>query len=126
MLVLYTLPGSRSRMAALARSYSVLSTLGVEIVAVPPQASSEAIRELDVAPPALFPVVTDGNADIVRAYRVFAPGSEHAEFLIDRQGYVRAIWRDARGVPDTAAVQAEVERLNAEEAPPPFPDDHVH
>ena len=28
--------------------------------------------------------------------------------------------------PDTAAVQAEVERLNAEEAPPPFPDDHVH
>jgi putative copper resistance protein D len=126
MLVLYTLPGSRSRMAALARSYSVLSTLGVEIVAVPPQASSEAIRELDVAPPALFPVVTDGNADIVRAYRVFAPGSEHAEFLIDRQGYVRAIWRDGRGAPDTAAVQAEVERLNAEEAPPPFPDDHVH
>ena len=127
LLVLYALPESRSRLAALARSYGTLSTLGVEIVAVAPQASLDAIRELDGTPPILFPVVTDGNADIVTTYRLFTPGSGHAEFLIDRQGYIRAVWRnEGGGMPETTAVQAQVERLNAEQAPPPFPDDHVH
>ena len=32
-----------------------------------------------------------------------------------------AIWDDAAG-----AIQAQVEKLNAEKSPPPFPDDHVH
>ena len=60
-------------------------------------------------------------------YRLFVPGAAHAEVLIDRQGYIRAIWRDDRGeMPEAAAVQSQVERLNAEQAPPPFPDDHVH
>ena len=127
LLVLYALPESRSRLAALARSYGTLSTLGVEIVAVAPQASPDAIRELDGTPPILFPVVTDGNADIVTTYRLFTPGSGHAEFLIDRQGYIRGVWRnEGAGMPETTAVQAQVERLNAEQAPPPFPDDHVH
>ncbi len=127
LLVLYALPESRSRLAALARSYGTLSTLGVEIVAVPPQASPDAIRDLGASPPILFPVVTDGNADIMTTYHLFTPGSEHAEFLIDRQGYIRAIWRtEAGGIPEATAVQAQVERLNAEQTPPPFPDDHVH
>jgi len=127
LLVLYALPESRSRLAALARSYGTLSTLGVEIVAVAPQGSPDAIRELDGTPPILFPVVTDGNADIVTTYRLFTPGSGHAEFLIDRQGYIRGVWRnEGAGMPETTAVQAQVERLNAEQAPPPFPDDHVH
>jgi len=51
---------------------------------------------------------------------MFAPGP-HAEILVDRQGYVRAIWRG-----DGGAVQPQVEKLNAEKSPPPFPDDHVH
>jgi hypothetical protein len=55
-----------------------------------------------------------------------APGP-HAELLIDRQGYIRAIWRgDAGGMPEASAVQAQVEKLNEEKSPPPFPDDHVH
>jgi hypothetical protein len=29
-------------------------------------------------------------------------------------------------MPDATAVQAQVERLNEEKAPPPLPDDHVH
>jgi hypothetical protein len=67
--------------------------------------------------------VTDGGAEIVTTYRLFAPGP-HAELLIDRQGYLRAIWKDGV-VPEVAAVQAQVEKLNQEKAPP-FPDDHVH
>ena len=57
---------------------------------------------------------------------MFAPWS-HAELLIDRQGYIREIWRgDAGGMPQASAVQARVEKLNEEKSPPPFPDDHVH
>jgi hypothetical protein len=29
-------------------------------------------------------------------------------------------------MPEAAAVQAQVEKLNEEKSPPPFPDDHVH
>jgi putative copper export protein/mono/diheme cytochrome c family protein/peroxiredoxin len=127
LLVLYDLPASRARMTELARHYGALSVLGVEVVAVPPRSSTEAIAELGEKPPVLFPVVTDGNEDIVAAYRLFAPGAAHAEFLIDRQGYIRAIWRsDQTGMPEADAVQAQVERLNEEKSPPPLPDDHVH
>jgi putative copper resistance protein D len=127
LLVLYELPGSRTRMTELARQYGTLSVLGAEVVAVPPQSSPEAIAELGEKPPVLFPVVTDGNEEIAAAYRLFAPGAAHAEFLIDRQGYIRAIWRsDQTGLPDADAVQAQVERLNEEKSPPALPDDHVH
>jgi putative copper resistance protein D len=120
LVVLYTLPASRARLTELARSYNVLSVLGVEIIAVPMHATADALGELGASPPILFPVVTAGAVDIVTTYRMFAPGT-HAELLVDRQGYIRAIWRDAPG-----AVQTQVEKLNAEKDVPPFPDDHVH
>jgi putative copper resistance protein D len=119
LLVLYTLPGSRGRITELARTYDVLSATGVEIIAVSTHATVDAISELGSSPAVMFPVVTDG-AHIVDAYRMIAPGP-HAEFLIDRQGYIRAIWREASG-----AVQAEVHKLNEESEVAPFPDDHVH
>jgi putative copper resistance protein D len=120
LVVLYTLPGSRERLVELARSYGLLSVLGVEIIAVPMHATADPIGELGASPPILFPIVTDGAAEIIATYRMLAPGA-HAELLIDRQGYIRAIWRGAPG-----AVQAQVEKLNAEKDVPPFPDDHVH
>jgi putative copper resistance protein D len=127
LLVLYDLPRSRARMTELARQYGTLSVLGVEVVAVPPQSSPEAIAELGQSPPVLFPVLTDGNEDITAAYRLFAPGGAHAELLIDRQGYIRAIWGgDQTDMPEAEVVQAQVERLNDEKSPPPLPDDHVH
>jgi hypothetical protein len=120
LVVLYTLPESRARLHELARSYGFLSVLGVEIIAVPTHAPTDALGELGESPPVLFPVVTEGMADIVTTYRMFAPGS-HAELLVDRQGYIRAIWRDA-----PLGLQTQVEKLNAEKDVPPFPDDHVH
>jgi putative copper resistance protein D len=120
LLVLYTLPGSRARMTELARIYDVLWIMGVEVVAVPTHASANAIAQLGSSPAVLFPVVTEGTDAIVATYRMFARGP-HAELLIDRQGYIRAIWRG-----EAARVQPEVEKLNAEKSPPPFPDDHVH
>jgi putative copper resistance protein D len=128
LLVLYSLPGSRARMSELAKHYGALSVLGVEVVAVQPRSSPDAIAELGQAPPVLFPVVTEGNEDITAAFRMFARGAAHAELLIDRQGYIRAIWRgDQSGdMPETEVIQAQVEKLNEEKAPPPPPDDHIH
>lgn len=127
LLVLYALPGSRARMTELAKQYGTLSVLGVEVVAVPPRSSPEAMAELGQSPPVLFPIVTDGNEDIVATYRLFAPSGAHAELLIDRQGYIRAIWgSNQTDMPGAEAVQAQVERLNDEKSPPPLPDDHVH
>src|SRR5262245_3508663 len=127
LVVLYTLPDSAPRIADLARSYNLLWIMGVEVIAVPTDASPDAIRALGaVSPPALFPVVTDGASAIVETYHMFAPGP-HAELLIDRQGYLRAIWRGQReGVPPSAALTQQIELLNAEKNVPPFPDDHVH
>jgi len=98
----------------------VLSVLGVEVIAVPMHAPADPLGELGTSPPVLFPVVTDGAAEIAATYRMFAPES-HAELLVDRQGYVRAIWRGT-----AEGLQAQVEKLNAEKDVPPFPDDHVH
>jgi peroxiredoxin len=114
-------------MTELAKHYGVLSVQGVEVIAAAPRSSPDSIADLGQSPSVLFPVITDGNEDIAAAYRLFAPGSAHTEFLIDRQGYIRAIWRsDRTGMPDADAVQAQVEKLNEEKAPPPIPDDHIH
>jgi putative copper export protein/peroxiredoxin len=128
LLVLYSLPDSRARMSQLAKHYGALSVLGVEVVAVQPQSSPDAIAELEQTPPVLFPVATEGNEEINATFRMFARGSAHAEMLIDRQGYIRAIWRSdqAASMPDTEVIQAEVEKLNEEKTPPPPPDDHIH
>jgi putative copper resistance protein D len=127
LLVLYDLPGSRARMIQLAKHYGALSVQGVEIIAAARRSSQEAIADLGQSPSVLFPVITDGNEDIAAAYRLFTPGAAHAEFLIDRQGYIRAIWRsDQTDMPGADAVQAQVEKLNEEKSPPPLPDDHIH
>lgn len=126
LLVLYTLPQSRARLAQLAERYDVLVPLGVEVVAVPTDAAADAIRRLGPEPRIFFPVVTEGAEDIVAVYRLFAPAA-HAEFLIDRQGYLRAVTAlDTGPPPDLEGLLAEVARLNDEPAAGPPADEHVH
>jgi hypothetical protein len=70
--------------------------------------------------------VTDGAAEILAAYRLFSP-APHAEFLIDRQGYLRAITAAAADAPrDPSLLLAEVQRLNEEKTAAPPPAEHVH
>lgn len=126
LLVLYTLPASYPRLVELSETHGALSTREVEIIAVPSDADPEAIRRLADGPLILYPVVTDGARAIVDTYRLFAR-APHAEFLIDRQGYLRAVTAaagDPRRDPDL--LLAEVQRLNAEKAAPPPPAEHVH
>jgi putative copper resistance protein D len=125
LLVLYDLPASRPRLVQLAERQDTLALLGVEVIAVPRDADPRAIRRLgDVR--AFFPIVTDGAPDIVDTYGRFAERS-HAEFLIDRQGYLRARFAlDPAAPSELNPVLAEVQTLNAEKVTLPPAEEHIH
>jgi putative copper export protein/mono/diheme cytochrome c family protein len=125
LLVLYTLPESRARLAELAENYPNLLVQGVDVVAVPRDADPGAIRHLGAVPPIWFPVVTEGAGDLVTAYGLFAR-EPHAEFLIDRQGYLRAISTGGRSWPDVGGLLTVVHQLNGEKTTAPDPGEHVH
>lgn len=127
LLVVYALPQSRARLTRLAQGYDALVRQGVEVIAVPRDGGADAIRKLAGEDARiLFPVVTDGAEDIVTAYGLFA-SSPHAEFLIDRQGYLRARWAPAQAPDaDLGPLLAAIERLNREPVTAPAPDEHVH
>jgi peroxiredoxin len=126
LLVLYSLPASRPRLERLAQQYELLVVLGTEVIAVPVDADPRAIRRIGAEPRILFPVVTEGAEAIVTAYGLFGSGA-HAEFLIDRQGFIRARWI-ARGETrrDMNLLLAEIQQLNEERAPTAGADEHVH
>ena len=69
LLVLFTLPESRRAPAQLAEAYNTLQALGTEIMAVPLGDGRGILRRLGGRPPILYPVVTDGAADIARDLR---------------------------------------------------------
>src|SRR2546430_6965338 len=104
----------------------MLTTLGVEVIAVPKDASTDAIRALGAEPRILFPIVTEGAPDILAVYNRF-DAAPHAEFLIDRQGYIRARWVSRQPpVRDVNLLLAEVQELNEEKVKAPPADEHVH
>jgi putative copper resistance protein D len=126
LLVLYSLPVSRPRLTQLAAGYPTLTLLGLEVIAVPRDGAPDAIRRLGPEPRALFPLVTEGAGEIVAAYDLLG-GAPHAEFLIDRQGYLRARWTlEGEPVPELGRLLGEVQQLNEERAPAAAADEHVH
>jgi putative copper resistance protein D len=128
LLVLFRLPHSRGHLDRLARHYDILVTMGAEVVAVPTDGGKEIIARLGPVPRILFPVVTEGAEEIVRTYDLLRPGAgPHAEFLIDRQGYLRARWApDGAGWTELTGLLAELEQLNRERPTGPPPDEHIH
>jgi putative copper resistance protein D len=125
LLVVYSLPGSRARLAQLAAAHQILGVLGVEIIAVPRDGDPRAIRTLGPEPRLLFPVVTAGARAIVETYELFGR-APHMEFLIDRAGYLRTRWlAGEEPARDVNLLLAEAQQLNQERTPPPV-DDHVH
>src|SRR5262245_21070626 len=140
LLVLFSLPGSRARLARLAEVYGELHFLDTEIVAAPIDADPGILRKLGGDPPILFPVVTDGAAELVPAYMLFRRGLDpdglrpdppmpsHMELLIDRQGYIRARWipgPTSPGWSDLGRLRAEIAALD-KEVPGAPPEEHVH
>ncbi|MET0850480.1 MAG: CopD family protein [Candidatus Rokuibacteriota bacterium] len=138
LLVLFSLPASRPRLERLAAAYDSLRGIGLEVLAAPLDGGDGILGRLGAVPPIMFPVVTEGSAEIARAYSLFArtlepdglrpgPAPQHMELLIDRGGYVRARWIPAQGKgwADPGALVPELQQM-AREAPAPPPTEHVH
>jgi putative copper resistance protein D len=133
LLVLYTAPQSLERLRALALDARTLKA-GLRIIGLPLGASAQRV---DPAPSAMRPISAFADPDVALTYTMFAMPDEtgararapmHAEFLIDRQGYLRARWL---GVPDddakqTAQILEQVARLNAELPREAASDEHQH
>jgi putative copper resistance protein D len=139
--VLFTLPESRPRLVQLAETYNTLQALGTEIVAVPLGDGEHIIRRLGGRPPVLFPVITDGAAEIAVTYAPLTQGlgpraraprpapPPHVELLLDRQGYVRARWlpgAPGRGWDDLPLLVDQILVLEKEAPAGPPPGEHVH
>ena len=76
-------------------------------------------------PSSVIPLSPRASADIVAAYRRFSE-APHVEFLIDRQGYIRAISHGSGAATEMNALLAEIQQLNEEKVQAPVPEEHVH
>ena len=137
MLVLFSLPESRPRLAELEGASRQLQSKSVKVLAIPKEIK-EALQ-LNTAFKSLS-LVTDGSREAFDTYallrRSFSeqgtlpdpPVPPHLEFIIDRQGYVRARWipRDGPGWDKMEYLMREIDRLSQEKPSAPAPDDHVH
>jgi len=141
LLVLFSLPSSRARLAQLAQAYNDLRSFNAAVIAVPMDGGEKILSRIGGSPPILFPVVTEGAADIVSTYSLFGrtrspdvirpdpPMPSHVELLVDRSGYLRARWIPGGPPPgwsDVKVLLAEIQALNQETAAPAAPDEHVH
>ena len=132
-LVLLVLADSKDvagRLAQLDLQTERTGIAGLRIIVVPRDSRS-------ARPASPQPWVVEGNAEIHETYALFAasfsgesqrPGARHVEYLIDKQGYIRArwlpeegeAWRDPQSILDQAAL------LQNEKPRTQLPDDHVH
>jgi putative copper export protein/mono/diheme cytochrome c family protein len=95
LLVLFTSPASGARLQRLAAAQKTLNEAGLSILALPLNDRSAATVP---APSPSF--VAAADASVAFAYRMIAArprydlamSTSHLEFLIDRQGYARALW----------------------------------
>jgi len=117
-----------------------LAIAGVTLLAVPADAAAlDATARRLLAALKLDPV-TDGSQEVFATYALFRrslsqagtqpdpPIPAHMEFMIDRQGYVRARWiaGESRGWSNADLLLREIAQLNQENPSAPAPDDHVH
>src|SRR5262249_61931571 len=98
-------------------AYDALRSLNAAVIAVPMGSDEKILSRIGVSPPILFPVATDGAADIVSTYALFRrtrapegalpnpPVPTHVEVLIDRSGYHPAHWIPGRHAPRLAEIK---------------------
>jgi putative copper resistance protein D len=133
LVVLYAQPRSLPRLRELAEEHRALAAAGVRVVAIPLDAGSVWQDATNADARSILAIATP---EAPKVYAMFARrgnamgdvASEHAELLIDRQGYLRARWigseDTARG--RTAAILAEVEVLVHERPHAPTTERHAH
>jgi putative copper resistance protein D len=133
-LVFYTLPDSLPRLRELATEERRLAEVGVRVIAVPLAISSTSADAETVNDGKSIFAIT--RPDVAKAYAMFArPGIEsgddapaHVEFLIDRQGYLRARWIGvpAAATDRTAEILSQINQLHDEQPRAPPPAGHAH
>jgi mono/diheme cytochrome c family protein/uncharacterized membrane protein len=127
LLVLFSPSEGLSRLRRLAASRSVLAAAGLRVLAVPLEAEASGATMPDIV----------GRADpsVAAVYRLIATARSdheemprHLEFLIDRDGNLRALWRPdlAGGWNDLQVLQQEVDRLKAHPLAPPAMPTHMN
>jgi putative copper resistance protein D len=131
LLVLFTLPDSRPRLAQLAQAYETILSFGAEVVAVPMGSERDILKRIGPAPPVFFPVATEGAPEIVRTYLLFAPDGRpaprHMAFVIDRSGYIRARATARPGdLPGLSSLLTQLEQLNQEPQVLEPAAEHIH
>lgn len=140
MIVLFTWPQSQERLQELKASYDKFQELNTIILAIP-MSNLDKQEIMDMAADIPFLVVTEGSLEIKNSYALFRRTltnpdilnegviPEHAEFLIDRFGYLRARWIpaiDESGWADISVLTKQLVQLNSEKEILPPPSDHVH
>ena len=116
LLVLYTLPLSRDRMLALSTVTTDLARAGVRVAAVPLSDDSSTASDSRIAT-----IAASASPGLREAYELFArdvPRRDrgHLEFLIDREGWLRARW-DAGNVLDPTALAQQIRLMETQKGP---------
>lgn len=130
LLVFYTLPDADARLRALADAEGQLRRAGVRVVAMQMKRATAMPRVARGVS-----MIADPDPHVATAYALFRrtpngvpPVPDHIEFLVDRQGYLRARWTpgekpDWSRIPD---LLAQIAILNREAPRAPARDAHVH
>lgn len=128
LLVIFSWPESNKRIVQLKQNYANLKAENLAILAVPEQTLTPD-ELLEVTEDLPFPLVVDGAHEIVQSYALsrrtmnradlLGRGSipDHMEFLIDRDGYLRARWiplAEETGWRNIELLIKQVELLNNE------------
>jgi putative copper export protein/mono/diheme cytochrome c family protein len=132
LLVALNLQDTEERLRQLGGARQQLQSAGVEIIVVP-----NPIDQLFVADKLPGLIMTEGIREISDSYSLFArsfadqnplTGTPHVEYLIDKQGYIRARWLPAENDAwrKIDLLLKQVELLRNEKPRAPAPDDHVH
>ena len=140
LLVLFSWPESKERLAQLRTAYSTFNGTNTAILAVPVNDLSPHDTEaLSTYLP--LQIVTQGANEITRSYALFrrtiakpdlfGEGAlpKHMEFLFDRYGFLRARWipeGESPGWSDQDLLLQQIHQLSLEGEILPPPGDHVH
>ena len=139
LLVIFSWPQSKDRIEQLKITYRRFHDQNIAILGVPTK-ELDADEFAQVTNELPFPVVTQNASEIVNSYSlsrrtlshpdVIGRGvvPSHMEFLIDKNGYLRARWipsLDKSGWSDIDKLIQQVSLLNREQMKISFPEDYV-
>jgi len=132
-IVLLVLPGPRDgeeRLKQLAAALPRLQAAGIEVILVPNSIDYPASDYTGL-------IMSEGQREITETYTLFSrsfpdenllTAPTHAEFLIDKQGYIRTRWLPSEGDAwkSIGDLLAQVAFLRKEKPRAPAPEWHVH